>query len=102
MKDLIGLEKMKTLSEHNREIKAPRVPFSHVKIKAGVTCDSTQCGTEMLLTDPSKVLASSPRKMRVHCPKCGQTSFFLMERGHFYSRHLNKVLSALFMRRDKD
>ena len=98
MKDFIGLEKMKTLSEHNREMKDPLMPFH--RVRAGVTCNDPTCSTEMLFTDPSKVCLTSPRKMKVHCPECGQTDYFVVERAKINRRQLKAAFSAIFTSKD--
>ena len=94
MKDFIELKRMKTLSEYNREMKNPRVPTALRSLRAGVTCNDPLCSTEMLFADPSKVCASSPRKMQVHCPECGQIGYYIVERAN--RRRLKALVKNLF------
>ena len=93
MKDFIGLEKMKTLSEHNREMKDPLAPLPLQHAKAGVACDTSQCGAEMLFSNPS---FAPLRKLQVHCPECGQTGYFVVERAKINRRQLKGLFKALF------
>lgn len=46
---------------------------STVPKKNGIACPN--CGLEMVDSDPSAVLMSSPPKMRVACESCGYTGF---------------------------
>jgi len=55
---------MKSLEEHNREIKNKR-NFSK---KNGIACP--KCGKELFDTDPLITLMSSPPQKDVHCNYC--------------------------------
>lgn len=62
---------MKTLSEHNKEMRERDEFIRRTAHLAGVACDD--CGTEMMLRTPGVVNASNPPTQWVDCPHCGKS-----------------------------
>ena len=70
---------MKTLSEYNRELKAPK---NKLKDGADVCCpickDNDNNEVEMLITQPTFMLITYPGQQSVYCPVCGYKGYKLV------------------------
>ena len=59
---------MKTLDQHNKD-RSEQYAGTNKPRKNGIAC--SDCGVELLDSNPMSCLASHPPKMEVHCPDCG-------------------------------
>lgn len=60
---------MKTLVQHNRDMRELREMMQRSANASGVACD--RCGTEMVFRNPGMLNMSNPPSRWVDCPKCG-------------------------------
>jgi DNA-directed RNA polymerase subunit RPC12/RpoP len=56
---------MKTLEEHNKEM---RERYRPKDVGTGIQCP--HCGDEMFYTEPGVILLSYPPQKKVHCKTC--------------------------------
>jgi DNA-directed RNA polymerase subunit RPC12/RpoP len=63
-----------SLDEHNSEAWATQTGwFSNEPKPNGIAC--SECGEELMDSNPNETLTSYPAQKNVHCPKCGTRGY---------------------------
>jgi hypothetical protein len=59
---------LKDLEQHNKDVLAKFWPKEPGPQPNGIACP--RCGAELLDTNPSAMLLTSPPQFNIHCPEC--------------------------------